>query len=256
MAKRCHKCEQPVQDSDAVCWHCGAGLVEFSLPPAKSASTTAVANKPLEDEETPMSLTAVAFYAGVTAVCLMLLVLLISTIKQQPLYPWRPDISRQPGWTAVTDAQQKFTLNLPSDWAVSEVNALDFQQIAAFPQQLLALSAAAINQTAVPRLAANANDELFLLLYPVQQLSDNFLPDLQTTSTIQAIEVKQNEQGQQIISFTETLTLSKRDWLCKTHVMSNQEQNYAFFICQAADAAAPIADDLNTLLDSFQTLLP
>lgn len=253
LAKRCQKCGQTVQDSDVTCWHCGAGLIELSKAPAKLAPTTAVAKEEVAD--TPISLTAVAFYAAVTAVCLLLLVLLIATINQQPLYPWRPDISRPPGWTAVTDSQQTYSLNLPSDWSVSEANDPQFQQAAAIPQQLLTTSAAAINQTAVPGLAATANEELFILIYPVQTLPDNYATDLQTAPSIQAIEVKQNEQGQQTISFTETLALAERDWLCKTHIVSNQVQNYTLFICQAADAT-PIADDLNTLLESFQTLLP
>jgi len=248
LAGQCERCGQTVQVSDVTCWHCGAALDELSLP---AAATTPVV-PPQIDNEQQVSFTAVAFYAGMTVVCLLLLWLLVTYIRQQPLYPWHPGISRPFGWTAVTDDRQQFTVNLPAGWSVTQPGAADFVEAVAIPQHLLRASAAGINQLASPELLISAEENAFILIYPIESLSD----DLISTPTIQAIEINQEDQERQTISFTEIISRDSGEWRCKTHLIISQGQANALFVCQPAEATLIDKDKMNIIIDSFQPLLP
>lgn len=251
MVNHCKTCGQIVQESDVTCWHCGAVLIELTLPQA--STPTAVPNSIMP--ETEISYTAVAFYASLTAIILLLLWLLIAVIKRQPLYPWHPDISRPPGWTAVTDSRQRFTLNVPAEWSVVEPGLDQISAAAEFSEQLLLASAAAVNQTAVPLMIITGPD-ISIVIFPVGDTPSNYMGALQNTSGVQAIEMTQDSREREWVTFTETMAQGENDWRCKTHLLAGQSQPYALFICQTATAVPPQTDEINTIVTSFQELLP
>ncbi len=251
MVNHCKKCGQIVQESDVTCWHCGAVLIELTLPQA--SNSTAVPDPIIP--ETEISFTAVAFYATVTLIFLLLLWLLVAVMNRQPVYPWHPDISRPPGWTAVTDSQQRFTVNVPADWSVSEPGLDQSSAAAEFSEQLRLASAAAVNRTAVPLIIITAPD-ISVIIFPIDDVPINYMEALQNTPDVQAIEITQDNRERELVSFTETIAKIENDWRCKTHLLAGSGQPYALFTCQTSAADPPLTDEINTIVTSFQELLP
>lgn len=240
-----------MQESDVTCWHCGAVLIELTLPQA--SDSTAVSDPTMP--ETEISFAAVALYTILTVIILLLLWLLIAAMNRQPVYPWDPNISRPPGWTAVTDSQQRFTLNVPADWSVSEPGLDQSSAAAEFSEQLRLASAAAVNQTAVP-LMIITHPDISVIIFPIDDVPINYVETLQNTPDVQAIEITQDNRERELVTFTETIAKTESDWHCKTHLLAGQSRPYAIFICQTSAADPPLTDEINTIVTSFQELLP
>lgn len=251
MVNHCKKCGQIVQESDVTCWHCGAVLIELTLPQA--SDSTAVSDPIIP--ETEISFTAVAFYAILTLIILLLLWLLVAAMNRLPAYPWHPDISRHPGWTAVTDSRQRFTLNVPADWSVSEPGLDQRTAAAEFSEQLRLASAAAVNQTAVPLMIITAPD-ISVIIFPIDDVPINYVEALQNTPDLQTIEMTQDDRERELVTFTETIAKTESDWRCKTHLLAGSSRPYALFTCQTSAADPPLTDEINTIVTSFQELLP
>ena len=110
MTYQCERCGQTALETDTVCWHCGWRFSQQE--PKKSASKT----KAIAAEEEPLSLSAVAIYAALTLIILLAIMLVTRSLEHKPLFLANPETSLESGWVPVTDQEQQFTLNIPSQW--------------------------------------------------------------------------------------------------------------------------------------------
>ncbi len=118
MGKRCDNCEQPVLDTDTVCWHCGRALSSTAVPKTPKRITA------LSDEVAvePLPLPAVAVYGTITAVLIIAMLLVMRSLGQKPLVLLHPNTQAHADWVPVTSHDQQFTLDLPSEWNWLEAN--------------------------------------------------------------------------------------------------------------------------------------
>lgn len=111
MTYECRNCGQPTLETDTICWHCGQPLTQQKSQP-KQAEAAAVSIEPL-----PMlPMLRIAAYGGLTLVIIVALLWVMQALGRQPQVVRGLNSSLKPGWTAVTDYNQTFTLNLPAQW--------------------------------------------------------------------------------------------------------------------------------------------
>ena len=254
LAERCSKCGQLIQVSDAACWHCGA-VLQGGIT---AVSPTPTMTDPTEENEAAISFRAVIFYAIMTAVCLILMVVVVIIFKQRPLFAYDPSIQRPPGWTAVTNDQQQFTFNLPKEWAVIERQHPNFStEYEPFAQIIEASAIKTLVQSTQPNLLAIAPNNSYLMIFPLLSATQG---ERQTTilnnPSVQTVQPDQNVLGDTVIIFDEVIDIDSGSWGCTVHLIENALQAYAVVGCGQADIFAQMSEDFDVILTSFQPLLP
>ena len=131
MTYQCDNCGQAALKTDTICWHCGRPLPRRET---KEAPHSVVGNDgENDDEERPLPLTRIAAYAGLTLAIVVALLAVMKSLGGQPQVVQGINQSLKPGWTAVTDQNRVFTLNLPSAW--QWLDRYDAEQAADFIAQ-------------------------------------------------------------------------------------------------------------------------
>lgn len=258
MAHSCPKCGQPVQTTDETCWHCGTVLTPAAA--AKTAVRTA-AESATDSPATAVSFATVTFYAGLTAVTLILFLLLTQALRQQPLYRLIPGIPRPRGWTAVTDQAVRFTFNLPPGWVVSQpgrpsparpfADAVDQPEIQAIRRHYARLSG-----QPVPLLVAGHESvpaHLLMAELPPTSFSE-LRRGLQTFPAVENIEISQHPLDFEQILFWDRPTVSSTPWRCVGRLFAWQPAPYLMVVCVPSSAYNLITDDIRPVLNSFQPL--
>ena len=110
MAYSCEHCGQTTLETDTVCWQCGQTLAPRQpkpvTPPSDENGTMA----------RPFSLARLAAYGGMTLFIIIALFAVMRSLGRQPQAAQGLGDSLKPGWTAVTDYNRAFSLNLPAAW--------------------------------------------------------------------------------------------------------------------------------------------
>ena len=153
MTTKCPNCGQPALETDTICWHCGQ-----SLPREKSQTEPAEVTA-VSPESPPFPLPSILAYGGLTLVIIIALLGVMQALGRQPQVVPSLGSSLKPGWTAVTDDNQTFTLNLPAQW--QRLDRYDPEQEDAF---IAALRQNDQYQAALATYDAVANDRQLLLL--------------------------------------------------------------------------------------------
>lgn len=110
--RTCDNCGRPVLESDVICWHCG---YELQPPPADAAPAAEASEDDAEEVPQAFPLPATVAYGLLTAVLILAALFVMQSLGQQPVVALNPETSSA-GWTAVTDAALRFTLDLPDEW--------------------------------------------------------------------------------------------------------------------------------------------
>ncbi len=108
MGESCPNCGKPVLPADVTCWHCGYGLP--ARPKALFAPQQAT-----PAEGTDYDFRALAVYGALTALIIVGLWLVMRSLGGYPILVRSAGVGFG-GWVAITDAELRYTLNLPSDW--------------------------------------------------------------------------------------------------------------------------------------------
>ncbi|MCP4424252.1 MAG: hypothetical protein GY803_07170 [Chloroflexi bacterium] len=127
MAYQCKNCGQTTLETDTVCWHCGQSLSQRKEEPETAVSTEE------STEERPFPLASFMAYSGLTVAIIIALFWVMGRLGSQPQVVQGIGPSLKPGWTAVTDRDRTFTLNLPAQWL--RLDRYDSEQEAEFIEQ-------------------------------------------------------------------------------------------------------------------------
>lgn len=254
LAERCSKCGQLVQVSDVVCWHCGVTLSEgttaVSVKEAKPVSA--------EDDAPAFSARSVLFYATMTAVCLVILVGVSAVFRQHPLFAYDPTIRRPSGWTAVTNAQQQFTLNLPPTWLVIEPEEPGFENNFSSYGRLLPESVMQemVQATPVNLLAISEANAIVMVIELLPNSQSERQSNILNSPSVQIVQMDKNVLGDEILIFEEVLEADGLPWRCATHLVDFDQNDYAVMSCSQEELFSELRDDFDLILTSFQPLLP
>ncbi len=153
MSYQCENCGQTALETDTICWHCGQPL----SPPNKKQETPSADED--AEKERPLPLVSLAAYGGLTLVIIIALFMVMQALGRQPQVVQGFGASLKPGWTAVTDQQRTFTLNLPTQW--KRLDRFDPEQEAEFIEQIRRNNQ---YQAALAPYDAMADDRQLLLL--------------------------------------------------------------------------------------------
>jgi hypothetical protein len=150
---QCQNCGQPALETDTICWHCGQPLSRQKNETNPAA--TAVSPTPLP----PLPMQSIAAYGGLTLLIIIALLWVMQALGRQPQVVQSLGSALKPGWTAVTDHNQTFTLNLPAPW--QPLDRYDPEQEEAF---IAALRQNSQYQAALAPYDTVADDRQLLLL--------------------------------------------------------------------------------------------
>ncbi len=117
MAEKCPNCSQRILATDSACWHCGYAL-EGGAETAVSAPEEQISPQLTEEDDEPISISAISVYAGLTAFIIIAILLTMRALGQQPVVYQYPNTNINLGWSPVTDGAQTFTFDLPPEWEV------------------------------------------------------------------------------------------------------------------------------------------
>lgn len=246
--ERCDNCDRPLLATDTVCWHCGHPREGAAV--AAAASATAVASSPL---------TAVSGYAILTAVIIIALLLVIRSLGQQPLIVINSNAQRPRGWTAFTDTQRRFTLNLPPDWQLEEPTDPAFAALLAEKEGVWKTAVVPLDPSTILLLARSPDDtpQLVAVARNVQlhQLSLKQLTDLITEQEVAIQEIEESESffGTPQINLT---FATDGNVLCSQQYALQPEDSYLLTICMDNTTFRRSRDTIEAIQGSFQPLKP
>jgi hypothetical protein len=106
---RCENCGQQALDTDVVCWQCGR-----PLPGREEAAPERLPVK--ESWQQDLSVSSVAMAVGMTVIVIVIALLLMRSLGQQPLVQVRFNTRTPPGYTVIHSGDRAFTLALPESW--------------------------------------------------------------------------------------------------------------------------------------------
>lgn len=239
--------------TDTSCWHCGQVRAGQQAAPARIREEMVV-------EPLPFSQTAVIAYGSLTLAILIVIILLMRSLSQQPLIAINASQARERSWSIITDSQQRFTLDLPPEWDWSEpkdgapfeaklanyegwetaVTPLDKEAI-----QMLAI-APETEQAPLRLLAIARNIQIHELSYiQIQELVE------QNGFTVSEIEETTSFFGvRQIHLRLETETLQ-----CAQQYTLDPENSYLFSICTPPNQYLRQIRTIEAIQSGFQTLM-
>ena len=270
MTNTCQNCGQPALETDAICWHCGQPLASQKSKPNQASGETAVFSESLP----PLPMKSIAAYGGLTLVIMIALLWVMQALGQQPQVVRSLSSSLKPGWTAVTDHNQIFTLNIPAQW--QKLDRYDPQQEAAF---ITAMRQNSQYQAALAPYDALADDRQLLLLAQAEptetetavpafilvtrsrQISQ-LTPDEVTTLLkadpagfeLQRVNLEATVNGREQVTYIAKLPyenhLSEND-----SVNSEEFDSYLILGCVSQDGYSTYTNIFHDILISFQPLL-
>jgi hypothetical protein len=118
----CPNCGKPTLATDAICWHCGYTLPRRARPrpetkaPRRGASRRSAASLTVEDESIEYDFRALAVYGLLTLAIILGLWLVMRALSRQPLLVRSAALDLGGNWVAVTDADLRYTLSIPTEW--------------------------------------------------------------------------------------------------------------------------------------------
>lgn len=266
MTLKCENCGKPILETDVQCWHCGWPVPqqaklphtpadEETLPPQEKAESAAPA---------PFSRASTVAYGTLTAVLILAAVWMLTSLSRAPIVAQNPSTSSA-DWTAVTDPQQTFTLDLPRDWSwdwtvPGESPPLGQQfplDTAAAPFGTLVddatlLLVAESNDTAVPGFFTLTHSDRLRSLTPAEAVSFVTSGELEGISVEQA-EVVENLAGQPQARF---ILRHANGQQCAQLFTAGDDGGYVLGLCGPADRYERYRLIFGNILDSFQRLTP
>lgn len=267
MTYQCERCGQTALETDTVCWHCGWRFPKQE--PRKPGPKVKVG----VDEEQPLSLSAAAVYAVLTLVTVVAIMLVTRSLNQKPFFITNPEISLRPGWTPITDQEQNFTLNIPSQWLWFERQ--NGEQRATFDAML-----AGNDQfhTAVAPLKNIASDTEILLIATEDTGAENPAPPgflvvarstaLKQLSTEEVLGLIRQDAGNLLnVEIAESFTggnevdvlletgSNDNTLRCHERLIQGQQAGYLVAGCTPRVGFPRYRDELDEIVGSFQPLL-
>lgn len=273
MKYQCENCGQPALETDTICWHCGHSLPRHRNKPEGKAADTAVS--PSQPLSATLPLPRIAAYGGLTLVIIIALLWVMQTLGQQPQVVQSLGDTLPPGWTAVTDYNRQFTLNLPAQWTV--LDRYEPQQEAAFIAELRQNDP---YQTVLAPFDAAADDRQLLLLAQADQTEVetavpafilvtrsrqlNQLTPQQMTNLLQAspaeidlqranLEVSVN--GREQITYITAMPYRDQLLRCQQLFYNDDPDSYLIIGCVSKDGYSVYTNLFHDILVSFQPLL-
>ena len=262
----CDNCGKDALPTDTVCWHCGAKLPKWETPsPTES--------KP-ENETAPLDLKKTVMYGSFTIIILILLLAVMGSMGQRPLFITTDATQLLPEWTAVTSADFSYTVNLPPDWQWLDREEAEQREMA----DLFFVEKSEL-QTAVDPFANLANDtRLLSLAYKEPETSEEWpafitvirSDNLNEWTQPQIVGSLRNELGEGLLRYEVEDTFYGREKIdfrlrlydeltavelrCIQHLIPSQTQTYIIAACTPEDSYTANATEIFSILASFQPL--
>ena len=275
MVSRCEKCGQTVLATDRICWHCGAqqsekkaksattknGRSDFVASTATSLGNTAVV------EDAPISLTAVFTYAVFTIICLVIILLILRNLSNQPIFQINPSLDRQADWQSITDANLQFTLDLPPTWMAIENEGN--VPTGVFQERMNQLNADVTFTELETRIAGDIvpymlihSDELpvyFLIVgsQGLQSVSNKQLMQLVTNSgwdVLRMDEIELPKSGSRV-NIAHHLGDDLHDTRCTTQFVSTENERFILMGCAPVETFPQVASEITKMIALFQPLI-
>lgn len=272
MTYQCENCGQAALETDVICWHCGHALPRQQN---KAADETAVSppSAPSLSASLSLPLPSIAAYGGLTLIIIIALLWVMQALGQQPQVVQSLGDTLPPGWTAVTDTNREFTLNLPAQWAVWDRSnpqqeegfitmlrqneqyqtALAPYDTAADDRQLLLLAQTDQAETAVPA---------FIMITRSQKISQ-FTPEQMTrlleagpaSLELQRANLEVSINGREQITYITAMPYQDQPLRCHHLFYKDTPDSYLITGCVSQDGYATYTNLLHNVLVSFQPLL-
>lgn len=277
MTSNCPNCGQPALETDTICWHCGQSLPREKSQ-AKQTAATAVSPESLS-----LPLPGIMAYGGLTLVIVIALLWVMQSLGRQPQVVQSLGNSLKPGWTAVTDYNQTFTLNLPAQW--QRLDRYDAEQEAAF---VAALRQNGQYQAALASYDAVAGDRQLLFLIQAGQTETDaaVLPFILVTRSqqisqltpeqmtdfleggpggldVQRVNLEASVNGREQVTYITAQPFNDLTLRCQQlfYLGDNDSENsetpgsYLIMGCVSQDSYATYTNIFHDILVSFQPLL-
>lgn len=278
MTYTCQNCGQPALETDTICWHCGQPLAGKKDKTTTAEKETAVPSEPSEPLPS-LPVQSIAAYGGLTLIIIIALLWVMQALGQQPQVVRSLNGSLKPGWTAVTDYNRLFTLNIPAQWQT--LDRYEPQQEDAFitllrqnsqyqaalapydamadDRQLLLLAQAepTETETAVPA---------FILVTRSRQISQ-LAPDEVTTLLkagpagleLQRVNLEASINGREQVTYIAALPHENQTLRCHQLFYKNANaddlDSYLIIGCVSQDSYSTYTNIFHDILVSFQPLL-
>jgi len=117
MALTCENCNQPLFDTDKICWHCGwkqSPLVKPEVEPQQSV-TEPLSEKDQESEIEPVAPPLIFLYGGLTVVTIIALLLIMRTLGRSPIVILKSS-AIVGDWVSLQDPRMRFAIDIPVHW--------------------------------------------------------------------------------------------------------------------------------------------
>ncbi|MEM7118424.1 MAG: hypothetical protein AAF614_38730 [Chloroflexota bacterium] len=247
----CTNCGNSMLPGDTVCWHCGQTRTVSAPTPKTKAKENAV-------EPLPFSPTAVLAYGALTLAIFIALITVMRSLSQQPLIAINSSRDRDRSWSVVTDRQQQFTLELPSEWQWSEPGDPDFEsQLAAYEGWETAVSPldpAAIQLIAVVPETERSPTKLIVVARNIQLHALSYA-QIQQLIEQQGFSVAEVEEHTSFFGSRQIeLRLEAETMNCAQQYTLEPENSYLFSICTQSNFFLRQTRSIQAIQDGFQTL--
>ncbi len=270
MAYSCENCGQTILETDTVCWHCGQTLTRRQHKPVAPPSDKN------EEITRPFSLPRLTVYGGMTLVIVIALFFVMQSLGGQPQAAQGLGASLKPGWTAVTDYNRLFSLNLPASWVW--LDRLNPEQETEFIERARQNGQF---QAALAPYDALADDRQFLFLATEQWddgdtavapfvvvISSRQLGQLTSEQVTAALaegpagmtllrsNLVEGTNGRRRLLVTLTLPHAAQELRCQHLFFQAQPEGYLAAACASEDDYGDFTNIFHDILVGFQPLLP
>ncbi len=280
MTDTCQNCGQPALETDTICWHCGQPLARKKDKTNQAVEKTAVSPESLPS----LPLQSIAAYSGLTLIIIIALLWVMQDLGQQPQVVRGLSSSLKPGWTAVTDHNQLFTLNMPAQW--QKLDRTDPLQEETF---ITTLRQNSQYQSALAPYDAMADDRQLLLLAQADQTETDtetavpafilvtrsrqisqLTPNEVTTQLeagpagleLQRVNLEASVDGREQVTYIAALPYENQTLRCQQlfYLSENDSDNddpasYLIIGCVSQDSYPTYTNIFHDILVSFQPLL-
>ena len=271
MTEPCPNCSKPVLETDTVCWHCGYQLPK--RPSARSTSRTGSRSSgaAVEAREPEYDFRALAVYSVLTLVVIFGLFMVMRSLGRQPVLVRSVRIGLESDWMAVTDADLRFTMNLPADWQWTDVSFRDQSTILerALGRQTYinevwrplgdrAAEAEILALALQEPLFQDTSPQSFVVVGQSSRMHNVALQDILDLAAEPALPVTEAEidtrmAGQPQARFT--LLDRPNDYQCRHLFVDDALTGYLVAACAPQPEFAAMQRDLGDILNSFQLVV-
>jgi hypothetical protein len=257
--------------TDTVCWHCGFALPKRARPSPASVTrrsrrptARAADAAPMEDD-----FRALALYGLLTLAIILGLWLVMRALSRQPILVRSAPLDLGGNWVAVTDADLRYTLNIPTEWQWLDVAFRDQQELLeklaarqAYIDRALAVWNDGGDEVEILAVAVGARtleepDPAPLVVVgrstPLRDLSvDEALSLVAQASTVSDEEINTRLAGQPQARFA--ILDNAGGYECRHIFVADGKAGYLVAACAPQANIGPLRDDMDDILDSFQLL--